>query len=61
VAASADDATVAELETLYRNLVGEHQNWDDYRAAMVSERRAVVRLQPTRAYGMLRLPRASGT
>lgn len=57
VAASVDDPTVAELETLYRNLIGEHANWDDYRAAMVAERRAVVRLQPTRAYGMVRPPR----
>jgi len=28
-----------------------------YRAAMVTERRAVVRLTPGRAYGMLSLPR----
>ena len=33
---------------------GEHDDWDDYRAAMVSERRLVVRLTPTRAYGALR-------
>ena len=33
---------------------GEHDDWDDYRAAMVSERRLVVQLTPTRAYGALR-------
>jgi hypothetical protein len=38
-------------------LSGEHEDWDAYRAAMVTERRAVVRLQPERAYGMLSLPR----
>ena len=41
----------------YRALSGEHEDWDAYRAAMVTERRAVVRLAPDRAYGMLSLPR----
>ena len=38
-----------------RSLGGEHPDWDDYRRAMVNDRRAVVRLKPTRAYGMLNL------
>ena len=54
VAAEPDDAAVEELVELYRSLAGEHDDWDDYRAAMVSERRAVVRIRPTRAYGALR-------
>jgi len=41
-------------------LSGEHENWDAYRAAMVTERRAVVRLAPSHAYGMLQLPPRSG-
>jgi PPOX class probable F420-dependent enzyme len=53
VAAQPDDATVEELVTIYRSLAGEHENWDDYRAAMIAERRAVVRLTPSRVYGML--------
>lgn len=53
VAAAAGDATVDELVDLYRSIAGEHPNWDEYRAAMVSDRRLVVRLRPTRAYGML--------
>ena len=53
VAAAPDDATVEELVALYRALVGEHDDWDDYRRAMVADRRVVVRLTPTRAYGML--------
>jgi PPOX class probable F420-dependent enzyme len=57
VAARADDDTVGELITYYRAMSGEHEDWDAYRAAMVTERRAVVRLTPDRAYGMLRLPR----
>ena len=57
VATRPDDDTVGELITYYRALSGEHEDWDAYRAAMVTERRAVVRLTPDRAYGMLSLPR----
>ena len=53
-AESADDATVEELVTYYRAVAGEHPDWDDYRRAMVEERRLIVRLRPERAYGMLR-------
>jgi PPOX class probable F420-dependent enzyme len=52
VAAKPDDATVDELVELYRSLQGEHEDWDAYRAAMVADRRVVVRLAPVRAYGM---------
>ncbi len=54
VAAAPDDATVDELVDYYRAAVGEHDDWDAYRAAMVADRRVVVRLRPERAYGMLR-------
>ena len=54
VAADPDDAAVDELVELYRSLQGEHDDWDDYRAAMVRDRRVVVRIHPTRAYGALR-------
>lgn len=54
VAADPHDATVDELVELYRALSGEHDDWEDYRAAMVRDRRVVVRLTPTRAYGALR-------
>ena len=53
VAAAPDDAAVDELVDLYRAVAGEHDDWDDYRAAMVKDRRVVVRLKPTHAYGML--------
>jgi PPOX class probable F420-dependent enzyme len=56
VATSSDDAVVEELVDLYRVLAGEHENWEVYRAAMVAERRAVIRLIPSRAYGMLERP-----
>jgi PPOX class probable F420-dependent enzyme len=53
-AADPGDATVEELVALYRSLAGEHPDWDEYRRAMVADRRLVVRITPTRAYGMLR-------
>jgi PPOX class probable F420-dependent enzyme len=61
VATRPDDATIDELIEHYRALMGEHENWDAYRDAMVAERRAVVRFTPNRAYGMLELPPRSGS
>ena len=52
VATSPGDETVDELVAYYRALNGEHPDWDDYRAAMVADQRLVLRLRPTRAYGM---------
>lgn len=52
VAADPNDATVDELVEYYRSLQGEHPDWDDYRRAMVNDRRLVARLRPTHAYGM---------
>jgi PPOX class probable F420-dependent enzyme len=56
VAQAPDDAAVDELVALYRSMVGEHDDWDDYRRAMVADRRLVARLRPVHAYGMLQLP-----
>lgn len=53
VAAEPDDATVSELIAYYRGLSGEHPDWDDYRRAMVADRRLIARIRPTHAYGML--------
>ncbi|CAN5315700.1 PPOX class F420-dependent oxidoreductase [soil metagenome] len=52
VATDPHDATVDELVELYRSLQGEHDDWDDYRRAMVDDGRLVLRLRPTAAYGM---------
>jgi len=54
VAADPHDATVEELITYYRGVSGEHENWDEYRAAMVADRRLVVRFRPEHAYGQFR-------
>jgi PPOX class probable F420-dependent enzyme len=53
VAADPHDAAVEELVELYRSIQGEHPDWDDYRAAMVRDRRLVVRIRADRAYGMV--------
>jgi PPOX class probable F420-dependent enzyme len=53
VAADPHDATVEELVTYYRGINGEHENWDEYRAAMVADRRLVVRFRPEHVYGQL--------
>ena len=51
-AAAPDDDTVESLITLYRNVAGEHPDWDDYRQAMVIERRVLLRLPVSHLYGM---------
>jgi PPOX class probable F420-dependent enzyme len=54
VAADPHDDTVEELVTYYRGISGEHGDWDEYRAAMVADRRLVVRFRPENAYGQVR-------
>ena len=53
VAQTADDPVVEELVEMYRLAQGEHPDWDEYRQAMVSDRRVVITLSATNAYGML--------
>jgi PPOX class probable F420-dependent enzyme len=52
-ASEPDDHTVDELVDYYRSVAGEHDDWDDYRRTMVADRRLLVLLAPTHAYGML--------
>jgi PPOX class probable F420-dependent enzyme len=53
VAADPHDGTVEELVAYYRAVSGEHPDWDEYRQAMVTDRRLVVRLSVEHAYGQL--------
>lgn len=46
------DDTVEALIALYRNIAGEHPDWDDYRQAMVTDRRVVLTLPIAHLYGM---------
>lgn len=45
------DAAADDLVALYRALGGEHPDWDEYRAAMIAERRLVLRIHVERVYG----------
>jgi PPOX class probable F420-dependent enzyme len=51
-AAATDDATVESLVALYRAIAGEHPDWDEYRQAMVVDRRVLLRLPIGHLYGM---------
>ena len=51
-AADPGDETVESLITLYRNVAGEHPDWDDYRRAMVTDRRVLLRMPISHLYGM---------
>jgi PPOX class probable F420-dependent enzyme len=37
------------LVDLYRQIQGEHPDWDDYRAAMVRDKRLIIAITPTAA------------
>lgn len=37
------------LVEYYRLISGEHPDWDDYKKAMIDQRRVLLRLSPTRA------------
>ncbi|MGW0770191.1 PPOX class F420-dependent oxidoreductase [Streptomyces sp. NPDC002676] len=54
VAEDPYDDTVEELVRLYRDILGEHPDWDEFRAAMVRDRRLVLSLHVERAYGVPR-------
>ncbi|WP_097992196.1 PPOX class F420-dependent oxidoreductase [Streptomyces sp. f51] len=53
-AETPDDATVEALITLYRDVRGEHPDWDDYRRAMVEDRRVLLTLRIDHVYGQPR-------
>ncbi|RNI25255.1 PPOX class F420-dependent oxidoreductase [Flexivirga caeni] len=54
VATRPDDDSVEELISIYRAIGGEHPDWDDYRRAMVAERRLPLHLHIERVYGLVR-------
>ncbi|MET8175421.1 PPOX class F420-dependent oxidoreductase [Streptomyces clavifer] len=53
-ATERDDATVEQLITLYRDVKGEHPDWDDYRRAMVEDGRVLLTLRIEHVYGQPR-------
>lgn len=42
---------VEALVDYYRSAAGEHPDWDEYRAVMVSDRRVLMALSVDRVYG----------
>ena len=57
VAQDPHDATVDELVEVYAAIAGtEHPDWEEFRRAMVADRRQVLRVRAARVYGMARLP-----
>jgi len=52
VAADPQDETVEALVALYRDLQGEHPDWQEYRQAMVADQRVLLRIAVSRVYGM---------
>jgi PPOX class probable F420-dependent enzyme len=53
VAADPHDDTVEQLVSLYRAGQGkEHPDWDEFRAAMVTDQRLILAFRAERAYGI---------
>lgn len=52
VTADPADASADELVDIYRTLAGEHPDWDEFRAAMISEARLPLHLHVERVYGI---------
>jgi len=46
-----DGAEVEALVDYYRSAAGEHPDWDEYRAVMVSDRRVLMALTVEHVYG----------
>lgn len=54
VASSPDDETVDALVGYFEAVTGgPHPDWDDYRRAMVDEKRLIVRFDPATAVGQI--------
>jgi PPOX class probable F420-dependent enzyme len=51
-ATAPGDDTVEGLIALYRNIAGEHPDWDEYRQVMVTDRRVLLTLPISHVYGM---------
>jgi PPOX class probable F420-dependent enzyme len=52
-AADPHDAAVEALVDLYRDIRGEHPDWNEYRTVMVEDGRLVVSVRVDRLYGWI--------
>ena len=48
------DAGTVQLRELYREIRGEHHDWEEYDGAMIGDRRRVLTLHPRHTYGKTR-------
>lgn len=53
VTTSPDDAAADRLVAYYRALAGEHDDWADYRQAMIKEKRLIATFTPTSVVGQI--------
>lgn len=53
VATDPHDATADALVDYFKAVSGEHDDWEEYRRAMVDDGRLLLVLRPTHAYGIL--------
>jgi PPOX class probable F420-dependent enzyme len=61
-AADPHDEVSDALVELYRDISGQdHPDWEEYREAMVAERRQILTVRADHVYGMTGLPKPSGT
>ncbi|MXW62523.1 MAG: PPOX class F420-dependent oxidoreductase [Acidimicrobiaceae bacterium] len=51
VTTSIDDATSDALVNYFERVAGSHSDWDEYRQAMIDERRLIARFTPNHATG----------
>lgn len=54
VTLSPGDATATMLRQYYRDVAGEHDDWDEYDAAMIEEGRLIISMPLTHVYGQLK-------
>lgn len=47
-AADGDPVALDGFVEYFRNIAGEHSDWDEYRAAMVEQGKSLLRITPTR-------------
>jgi PPOX class probable F420-dependent enzyme len=52
VAAEPHDDSADQLVAYYRAGVGEHPDWEEYRASMVADKRLLLAFRPDHAYGI---------
>ena len=52
-AADPSDATSEALVDYYKAVAGDHDDWDEYRRAMIADRRLIVRFTPRSVVGQV--------